>query len=178
MFLFLKSVLDEITEFKIEKEDGKCVVQEAPSKLKISSVFRLLEPFDKPKSEVKLEPGEITATPTASQPSVIKIMTPSQINKPLDIVVKKKMVPPKQYIIGRVGNTTVKPIHRFLSNEPYNPSVTSQPPFKIILNPKENYGNQTAVSRTYVKVLEDENHNLRKLLLEVRRESVGKFVEI
>lgn len=176
MFLFLKSVSEEIKEFKIEKNQQNWAVQESPSKLKISSVFRMMEPFDRIKSVVKMEADEIKVT-TTSQSGTIKIMTPSQINKPLDKVVSKNRGPP--FIIGRVGNTTVKPIIRFLSNEPNKPTVTAHSSLKLLLHPKENEEISTArPSGAYVKHIENENRDLRKLLTDVRRESIGKSVEI
>lgn len=182
IFFTLKSVLEENNEYKIEKDEEKCVVQRAPSNLKISSVFSILgavnniKPVDNSKPAVgKLEPGVIKATTTKNPTNMIKIMTPSQINKPLGplTVDNKTLGSPKSFIIGRVRNTTVS---RFVPNQPNKASVTSQPASKVIIHPKKEETVPVSPG-THVKFLENENQTLRRLLRDVRQESVGNSVE-
>ena len=162
------------TIIKIENEDEtNCVIQESPNTLKISSVYRMTEPFVITKTNVKLKSDEVKVINTSGQSS-ITIKTPSQINKPLCMVVHKNLEPPKSINIIRMGNTTVKPVRQFITRVP---TVSSNPSLKLVLDPKQNEARSLVrASGDYVKQLETDNNNLRKLLTEVRRESIGKSI--
>lgn len=168
----------QIEQFKIEKEDHiNCVIREGPTKLKISSVFTSTdtEPFINSNTNDKLETDEVVAKTTTSRHSGLIIRTISQINKPLVMVANKTPESKKPIMITRVGNTTVKPVRRIVSQSSNQQPIISYPPIKFIPNPKGT--SITQVSSDYLKKLQHENAWLRTLLEDVRQESIGKLIE-
>ena len=166
------------TRIKMEKEDNiNCVIRESSTNLKISNVYRILEPNSSIEINLndKLKADEVRVISTTGQ-SALKIKSPSQINEPTSMFASKTVQFITPNLFRQVGNRVVRPVGRVVTQS----SSSSNPSPKLMNCPKDNETFQSQVfsnGSNNVKQLETENISLRHILLQVRMESVGKSMK-
>ena len=157
----------------MEKEDNiNCIIRESSTNLKISNVYRILEPNSSIEIDSidKLIADEVRAISTTGQ-STLKIKTPSQINEPLNMLTSKYIQFLKPNLLKQVGNIVVRPARSRVVTQS---SSSSNPSSKLMNCPKDQ---ESTYRCDYVNQLVTENINLRQLLLKVLKQTVGKSMK-